>query len=95
MIIVSGSLIVHPNERESYLHDCTAVIEAARAAEGCIDFHLAADPIEPGRINIFGQWESVHAVETFRGSGPSAEQQSTIFRASVMQHEIASSSSLT
>jgi quinol monooxygenase YgiN len=95
MIIVSGWLIVDPGERESYLAGCREVIVQARAAPGCIDFHLAADPIEPGRINIFEQWESVESVEAFRGSGPSDDQQSVITGANVMQHEIASSISLT
>jgi quinol monooxygenase YgiN len=95
VIIVAGFLVVHPNERERYLQDCIAVIEAARATDGCVDFHLSADPIEPGRINVFEQWESVQAVETFRGSGPSAGQQTAILGATVTQHEIATSSSLT
>lgn len=95
MIIVAGSLMVHPTDRESYLLGCTQVIEAARSSDGCIDFYLSADPIESGRINIFEQWESVQAVEAFRGSGPSDEQQAAVIGASVTQHEIATSSSLT
>lgn len=95
MIIVAGFLRVHPDDRESYLSSCTPVIEMARSSRGCIDFHLSADAIEPGRINIFEQWESVEAVEAFRGSGPSDDQQAAILDASVMQHEVARSTSLT
>ena len=44
---------------------------------------------------MFEQWEGAEAVEAFRGSGPSDEQQSMIIGAQVEQHEIASTISLT
>ncbi|MEP1126635.1 MAG: antibiotic biosynthesis monooxygenase [Ilumatobacter sp.] len=95
MIIVSGFLRVDPDERASYLEGCRQVVRAARASDGCIDFHISADPIEADRINIFEQWEYTEAVETFRGSGPSDDQQSAILDAKVMQHEVTGSTSLT
>ena len=95
MIIVSGFLKVDPDERETFLEGCRQVVQAARVFEGCIDFHISADPIEADRINIFEQWESTEAVETFRGSGPSDDQQAAILDAKVMQHEVTASTSLT
>ncbi|MEM1334468.1 MAG: antibiotic biosynthesis monooxygenase family protein [Actinomycetota bacterium] len=94
MIIVSGSLEVDPGARASYLEGCREVIRAARAAEGCLDFHISADPIEMGRVNVFEQWESPEAVEAFRGSGPSDDQQAAILGANVEQHEVARTISL-
>jgi quinol monooxygenase YgiN len=70
------------------------VIEAARSTDGCIDFHLAADPIEPDRINVYEHWETVEAVEAFRGSGPSSDQTAAIHDARMFQYEIASSTKL-
>jgi len=95
MIIVSGSIFVDDQARDGYLAGCREVIVAARAAEGCLDFHLSADPIEPGRINILEQWTTVAAVEAFRGSGPSDVQAAVITRADVAQHEVATTTSLT
>lgn len=94
MIIVSGWLRVDAGDRDDYLASCVPVVQAARAADGCIDFHLGADLLEPERINVFEQWESAAAVESFRGSGPDAAQQATIVDAHVEQHEIASTVSL-
>lgn len=94
MIIVAGALYVDAAERDAYLRECRDAITAARSAEGCIDFHLAADPIEPDRINVYEAWESVEAVEAFRGSGPSSEQTAAIRDARVFQHQIASSTRL-
>ncbi len=94
MIIVSGVLYVDAADRDRYLQQCREVILAARASDGCIDFHLAADPIEPNRINVYEQWESVESVEAFRGSGPSSEQAAAIREARVLQHEVAASTRL-
>lgn len=95
MFIVSGLLKVNPSRRTDYLGSCGEVVRAARSAPGCLDFHLFGDRFEADRINIFDQWESVEFVEAFRRSGPSDDQQATITGAHVMQHEIASSISLT
>jgi quinol monooxygenase YgiN len=95
VIIVSGWLRVNADERDEFLASCAPVIHAARAADGCIDFHLSPDPIEPERVNVFEHWESAAAVESFRGSGPTADQQATIVDAHVEQHEIASTTVLT
>jgi quinol monooxygenase YgiN len=94
MIIVSGYIAVAPSDRDTYLDGCRDLIVTARSTAGCLDFHLAPDPIEPGRINIYEQWESVEAVEAFRGSGPSAEQSAAILEGRVVQHEIAASTPL-
>ncbi len=94
MIIVAGPIHVASAERDRYLAGCRSLTETARGTEGCLDFHLSADPIEPDRINVFEQWESVAAVEAFRGSGPAGEQAADIVRAAVVQHEVASSTPL-
>lgn len=94
MVIVSGAIHVSPDERDAYLAGCRAVIEQARAAPGCVDFHLSADAIDASRINVYEQWDSVAAVEAFRGSGPDGDQSTAIVSAAVFQHEIASSQAL-
>ena len=94
MIIVAGPVYIDAAERDAYLDGCREVITAARAADGCVDFHLAADPIEDDRINVFERWETVAAVEGFRGAGPSPEQAAAIRDAAVMQFEVASATPL-
>ena len=88
MVIVAGHLVVEPAQRESYLADCVGVIEQARRAPGCLDFSLAADLVDPGRVNIFERWESQAHVETFRGSGPSEEQGAATLSASVAEYDV-------
>ena len=96
MIIVSGWLRVPAEVRTNYLEGCRAVIVATPHPGGdCIDFHISADQLNNKRINVFEQWDSVDAVEKFRGSGPSDDQQAMITSAHVQQHEIATTISLT
>ena len=95
MIIVSGWLHVEPKQRQAYLDSCRPIIEAARAAPGCMAFHLSADPLEVGRINVFEQWQTTSDVERFRQDGPDTELVTAIVAASVDQHEIASTTPLT
>jgi quinol monooxygenase YgiN len=87
--------MVEPANRAAYLADCVEVARLARAARGCIDFHLSADPLDPGRINVFEQWASTEDVEAFRGTGPSDQQQAAVLSAVVEQHRIADTISLT
>ena len=95
MVIVGGHLVVDPAERDAYLAGCVPVVEQARAAAGCLDFAIAADLVDPGRITIFERWASQEAVEAFRGSGPSDEQGAAMISASVAEYDVAGVRSLT
>lgn len=93
MIVVAGALRVDPGDREVYLASCRPVVESARATEGCHDFHLSADPLDPGRVNVFERWESTAAVEAFRGaSGPGPDARGDLLRgAEVSEYEVSAS----
>ena len=95
MVIVAGWLRLDEAHVERYLDECLPVIEAARSAPGCLDFHLSRDPLDTSRINVFERWGDSESVERFRGSGPSDDQQTMIISAQVEQYEVASTTSLT
>ena len=95
MVIVAGPIFVDPAGRERYLAGCTEVVEQARRAQGCLDFAITADLIDPGRINIFERWKTQEAVRIFRGSGPGDEQSAAILAASVAEYDVADIRSLT
>jgi quinol monooxygenase YgiN len=88
-VIVAGHLRVSADARDAYLAGCVAVVAAARAAPGCLDFAISADLIDPDRINVYERWESRQAVEAFRGSGPGDDQAAAIESASVAEYDIA------
>ena len=87
-MIVAGHLVVAPEQRDDYLSGCAEVVRRARRSAGCLDFAISADPLEPGRINVFERWESRAAVEAFRGSGPSDEQGAAIQAGTVVEYDV-------
>lgn len=94
MILVAGHLQVEPGNRAAYLEDCCSVVRLAHAADWCLDFALSPDLRDPGRINVFARWQTVAAVEAFRGSGPGGDQASQILDAGVHQFEVSSAETL-
>ena len=52
MIIVSGRITVVPGHRDVYVAGSIPAMVEARRAPGCLDFVVAADPIEPDRVNV-------------------------------------------
>lgn len=91
MIIVSGTIHVRRNARNEFLASSRDTMVAARKAQGCIDFVVAADPLEPDRINVYEAWDSEVALLRFRGDGPDAGLTSVILRADVRRHTVTAS----
>ena len=89
MVIVAGHILVEPQQRDTYLAGCVSIVEQARWADGCLDFAISADLVDPGRINIFERWASQAAVEAVRGSGPGDDQSAALLSASVAEYDIA------
>jgi quinol monooxygenase YgiN len=91
MIIVSGRLHVTPGQRDAFLASSRGAVLEARRAAGCRDFVVAADPIDPDRVNIYEEWDSEAQLDAFRGAGPGPELVRVIERADVSRHRVASS----
>jgi quinol monooxygenase YgiN len=89
VVIVAGHVVVDPEYRDDYLKGCVEVVSQARRTAGCLDFALSPDLLDPARVNIFERWESLAAVEAFRGSGPSDEQGAAILAGSVAEYDVA------
>ncbi len=88
MIIVAGALIVDPGGRDAYLEGCVGVVEAARRAEGCLDFAVSADLLEPDRINVYERWSSDADLQRFRGSGPDGGQLAALLDIKVKEYDV-------
>jgi quinol monooxygenase YgiN len=91
MIIVSGRIYVRPGARQEFLTSSVEAVAQARGALGCRDFVVAADPLEPDRVNVYEEWESEEALLAFRGDGPEQDLSSSIVRADVSRHVVSSS----
>ena len=91
MIIVSGRILVAPGRRDAFLASSREAMVNARCAPGCRDFVVAADPIDPDRVNVYEEWDTESELASFRGTGPTQELNSDIAHADVARHHIASS----
>ncbi len=88
MVIVSGFLTVRPEDRERYLASCADAVRTAREAEGCLDFALGADLLDPARVNVHERWASREAVEAFRGDGPPEDPAAMLLGAEVREYDV-------
>jgi quinol monooxygenase YgiN len=63
MVIVQGVFRVNPEEREDFLARSVETMRNSRAEHGCIEYVLAADPVDPGRVILSERWESMDDVQ--------------------------------
>ena len=91
MIIVSGHMHVAPGRRGALLASSRDAMIKARAVSGCRAFVVAADPIEPDRVNVYEEWDTESELVKFRGEGPTQELAGDIVHAEISRHQIASS----
>ena len=58
MVIVAGWFEIDPAERDAFVAGRVDAMVRSRAERGCIEYVIAADPVDPGRAILFERWES-------------------------------------
>jgi quinol monooxygenase YgiN len=91
MIIVSGRIHVAPGRRDNFVASSRVAMVAARKAPGCRDFVVAADPLDPDRVNVYEEWETDSELDAFREDGPAQELAVDIVHTDVSRHRISAS----
>lgn len=89
MIIVTGHLVVDPDSRARVVEDSAAAVRQARATDGCLDFAVSADSVDPARVNVAERWADRASLDTFRGSGPDGDEFAAIREFAVSEYEVA------
>jgi quinol monooxygenase YgiN len=56
MVIVAGFMEIEPEQREAFLAGRIDGMRASRAEQGCLEYTLSADPVDPRRIVLFERW---------------------------------------
>jgi quinol monooxygenase YgiN len=93
-VIIAGQIYVDAADRDAYVAAHLDIVTVGRTAPGCVDVTVAADPVDPGRVNMFEHWESAEALEKFRAVAPSPAPEAagiTVRSIDVAKHEIARS----
>ncbi len=63
MLIIGGTVDVHPDDRDTYLDSVAAVTPPSRAEAGCLVYQFSVDPWDPNRICLFEVWADQEALD--------------------------------
>jgi quinol monooxygenase YgiN len=93
MLIVAGTGYVDPDHRDALLESLASSQRRARTAPGCLDYVVAADPIEADRVNIFERWESEADLNAhLTGNAQTGPPMPDVRSVEVMRYDISASS---
>jgi quinol monooxygenase YgiN len=59
MAILQGVFSVDPEVRDQFLEASAEGMRSSRSEDGCLEYVLAADPLDPGRVVLSERWESM------------------------------------
>lgn len=66
MIIIAGHTITDADKRDAAVGAFRAMVERARAHDGCMDFSISPDAVDPERVNLFERWRDQAALDAWR-----------------------------
>jgi quinol monooxygenase YgiN len=95
-VIVQGVFTVDSTDRDRFLEASVAGMLASRAEAGCLEYVLAADPCDSGRVVLSERWESQELLNDHM-KGPNVRPPADRPRplsASVVMYEVASENKL-
>ncbi len=58
-VIVQGTFSVDPSERDRFVETSIDAMSSSRQEEGCLEYVMAADPLDPERVVLSERWESM------------------------------------
>jgi quinol monooxygenase YgiN len=66
MIIIAGYSLTDADQRDAAVAAFAEMVARARAHDGCLDFAISADAVDPARVNIFERWRDQQALDAWR-----------------------------
>jgi quinol monooxygenase YgiN len=66
MIIIAGHTLTDAKKRDAAVAAFAEMVGRARKQDGCIDFAISADPVDPERANLFECWRDEEAWKAWR-----------------------------
>ena len=58
-VIVQGAFTLDANDRDLFVEASVESMRASRQEAGCIEYVMAADPLDPERVILSERWESI------------------------------------
>jgi quinol monooxygenase YgiN len=96
VVIVAGSFEVDPEQREEFVASRHESMKKSRSEPGNLEYTVAADPIDPGRVILYERWVDQAALDAHiagirQGGAPQAVAPKS---ASILVYDIAGERSL-
>lgn len=66
MIIIAGYTRTDAEKRDRAVEAFRGMVERARAYDGCLDFSISADAVDPERVNLFECWRDQATLDAWR-----------------------------
>ena len=66
MVMVAGYTFITSSKRDDAVDAFREMVARARAQNGCIDFAISADSVDPKRINFFELWRDESTLEAWQ-----------------------------
>jgi len=95
MLIITAKLYVDPERLAEFLEGSVEELRQARAEPGCVDFIVAPDPVEPGRVNLFEQWASAEDFAVRCATFTPAPSDVEVLRHEATKYEMSSAGPMT
>lgn len=88
MLIIAGRFRVDPEQRDAFVATHADLVRRARAAPGCLDLAISADPIDADRVNNFERWASDADLAAWRAVARAPRHVSPILEGDMQKYEI-------
>src|SRR3984957_21289030 len=63
IVIVQGVFSVDPSERDRFVETSVEAMRSSRQEDGCLEYVIAADPLDPERAVLSERWESMEHLQ--------------------------------
>jgi quinol monooxygenase YgiN len=57
-VILQGAFLFDPEERDRFVEVRIEAMRSSRQEDGCLEYVIAADPLDPERVVLSERWES-------------------------------------
>ena len=94
-MIVQGVFSVDPDERDRFVETSIEAMRSSREEDGCLEYVIAADPLDPERAVLSERWESMEHLQQHlarqRNAAPGADARPVPRNVEITLFEVATS----
>jgi quinol monooxygenase YgiN len=66
MIVIAGYALTDADTRDAAVAAFAEMVARARKQDGCLDFAISADAVDPERSNLFELWRDQQSLDAWR-----------------------------